>query len=422
MFIDKANIIVKAGSGGDGCMSFRREKYVPKGGPNGGDGGEGGHVFFRANPHLKTLLDFARRPKFEAERGDDGRGKKQFGRDGKDLVLDVPCGTVIKEGEETIADLLGSGEMVRVCKGGQGGRGNVHFKSSVRQAPRIAERGEPGESRSLRLQLKLIADVGLLGMPNAGKSTLLSRFTRAHPKIADYPFTTLSPNLGVASYQYRELVFADIPGLIEGSHAGKGLGHQFLQHIERTRILVHVVDPLGFGGKSPKENIRIIEKELKRYSPLLAKKPTILVINKQDLTDANLVFKDIKKAYRRRKVLAISGVSGEGINQLLAESIQLLDKTPLEQKKIEKAVKPPRIMLDPEFWVEKDPLSYIVKGKKVERLVAMTNFSLDEGIERTQHILKKMGVEKALVSKGAKRGDPVTIGEVEFTFDPDEIR
>jgi len=416
MFIDKAKIIVKAGNGGDGCMSFRREKYVPKGGPDGGDGGKGGAVYFRAHTRLKTLLDFARRPKFEAERGKDGRGRNQFGRNGVDRIFDVPCGTVLYENGTVLADLVQSGDQILVCRAGRGGRGNVRFKSSVRQAPRIAERGEPGETRNLNLQLKVIADVGLIGMPNAGKSTLLSRLSRAHPKVADYPFTTLAPNLGVNQYHQREVVFADIPGLIEGSHEGKGLGHEFLQHIERTKILIHVIDPMGFQGKSAKENVKIIQRELKEYSRALSKKPEILVVNKQDLTEADRVFKEIKRAFRGRTVMAISGVSGQGISALLAEAVRKLDYVPVEKEA--KDSKPVRIALEPEFWVDKEARNYVVRGKKVECLIAMTNFSLEEGVERTQHILKKMGIERALSAHGAKDGDPVVIGTFEFTFKP----
>lgn len=418
MFIDKATITVKAGNGGNGSASFRREKYVPKGGPNGGDGGRGGDVLFRADTHIRTLLDFARRPRFEAPHGENGGDYIKFGKDGEDLILTVPCGTTIYEKEEVIADLLLPGDEVRVAKGGRGGRGNVHFKNSVRQAPRILEKGEPGEERKLSLQLRMIADVGLIGLPNAGKSTLLSRLTRARPKIANYPFTTLSPNLGVARVHDQEIIFADIPGLIEGSHTGKGLGHEFLRHIERTRFLVHVVDPLGFDGThTPKENIKIIDDELKTYSKELAKKPQIIVINKQDLTGADETFKELKKAIKKRKVLKASGVSGVGIDELLSEVYSQLRKLPVETPTPE-GNRSLRVRLIPDLWVEKDNGVFVVRGKKVETLVAMTPFNLPEAVERTQNILKKMGVEKALAAKGAVRGDPVRILEMEFTFEP----
>lgn len=421
MFIDRADVVVKAGDGGDGAMSFRREKYIPKGGPDGGDGGKGGDVYLVASPHLKTLLDFARKPKFIAERGESGRGQKKEGPSGSDARLFVPCGTVVTDGDKPIADLVSPGDEVLVARGGRGGRGNVHFKNSVRQAPRIAERGEPGESRRLQLRLKLIADVGLVGMPNAGKSTLLSRLTRAHPKIADYPFTTLAPNLGVTVFHDREIVFADIPGLIEGSHTGKGLGHEFLQHVERTRVLIHLVDPLGFGGKSPGGNVKIIQAELKKYTRSLATKPEIIAVNKRDLTGADEAFRAVKRAFRRRKVFSVSAVTGEGIPDLLTEIARHLEALP-DPAAEARVTRPPKIALEPDFWVERrEGGDFSVYGKRVERLVAMTNFSLPEAIERTQHILRKMGVEKALASQGAKYGDSVWIGESHFDFAPEPI-
>ncbi|MCB4756303.1 MAG: GTPase ObgE [Elusimicrobia bacterium] len=416
MFIDKARIIVRGGNGGDGSVSFRREKFVPHGGPDGGDGGRGGDVYLRADPRLRTLLDFVKKPSYEAERGEHGRGRKCFGKSGEDLTLSVPCGTAVYKEGRLVADLVLAGTQVMVAKGGQGGRGNVHFKSSVRQAPRLSERGEPADEVRLELQLKIIADVGLIGLPNAGKSTLLSRLTRAMPKIADYPFTTLSPNLGVAHYFDREIIFADIPGLIEGSHTGKGLGHEFLRHIERTRLLVHIVDPLGFGEKSARENVKIIDAELKQYSPLLAKKPQVLAVNKQDLSEAEAVYKDIKRFQRKRPVLLVSGVTGYGVPELLAEVTRRLREIPLDIPLANE--EPVHVHLEPEMWVEKEAGLFVVKGKRVERLVKMTNFTRPEALERTQHILKKMGVERALLSKGARAGNAVKIAGFEFTFEP----
>ena len=418
MFIDKATITVQAGYGGDGSAAFRREKIVPKGGPNGGDGGHGGDVYLKAASRLRTLLDFARKPHYQAENGEPGMGYHKFGLSGDDLILEVPCGTSVYKGATLIADLLNPDDQLRIAKGGRGGRGNVHFKNSVRQAPRIAEKGEPGEKIELTLRLKVIADVGLIGMPNAGKSTLLSRLTRATPKIAAYPFTTLYPNLGVAVYHHREIVFADIPGLIEGSHTGKGLGHEFLQHIERTRVLVHVVDPIGFGGKDPKANIKIINNELKNYSKILAKKKQIIVVNKQDLAEGQKVFKEIKRSFKSQTVLAVSGVSGDGISGLLAEVAKMIDAIPVEKMNV--APQAIHVNLEPDFWVvrAKDGL-YEVKGKKVERLLAMTNFRLPEAVQRTQNILKKIGVERELAASGAKSGDPVRILDFEFEFKPE---
>jgi GTP-binding protein len=417
MFIDKADILVTAGTGGDGSASFLREKFMPFGGPNGGDGGKGGDVYVVASDRIRTLLDYVRKRKFAAPNGNPGEGYTRFGLSGDDIVLEVPCGTSVYKDETLIGDLVENGEKILVAKGGRGGRGNVHFKNSVRQAPRIAEKGEPGEKVQLSLRLKILADVGLIGMPNAGKSTLLSRLTRAHPKIANYPFTTLHPNLGVAYYHERELILADMPGLIEGAHEGKGLGHDFLRHVERTRVLVHVVDPTGFDEKDAKANIKTINAELKGHSPDLAKKPQLIVVNKQDLTDADQVFKDIKKAYKKTTVLAASGVSGAGIPELLAEIVKLVDSMPVERPKPAPAAV--HVKLAPDFWVEKGDDAYVVRGAKVERLIRMTNFKLEEAVMRTQNILKKIGVERELQHHGAKTGDWIRIAEREFEFHPE---
>jgi len=418
MFIDRAEIKVRGGNGGNGSASFRREKFVAKGGPDGGDGGKGGDVYLRANPRFRTLLDFVRKSKYEATRGGNGSGRKKFGKNGEDLILDVPCGTVVYREKKLVADLLLPNSVFLAAKGGRGGRGNLHFKNSVRQAPHIAELGEPAEEARLVLELKLIADVGLIGCPNAGKSTLLSRLTRAHPKIADYPFTTLHPNLGVSVVNDREIIFADIPGLIEGSHTGRGLGIEFLRHIERTRALVHVVDPLGYGNKTAPENILAIEEELRKYSGELLKKPQIIVVNKQDLTGAEKIFREIKKSFKKMTVLAASGVTGEGIPELMLEVGKIIAKLP-EEEPLREPQTPVHIHIEPDFWIEKVDDKFIVRGKKVETLVSMTNFNLPEAVERTQFILRKMGVEKSLARGGAKDGDLVQIGNTEFLFQPE---
>jgi GTP-binding protein len=417
MFIDKSTVRIIAGAGGDGSAAFRREKFVPRGGPNGGDGGKGGDVYLKADPHLRTLLDFSRQSQHEAQSGEPGSGYHKEGKSGEDLYLSVPCGTAVYKGPTLIADLVNPGETLLVARGGRGGRGNTHFKNSVRQAPRIAEKGEPGEGFELEFRLKVIADVGLIGMPNAGKSTLLSRLTRAHPKIAAYPFTTLYPNLGVAVIHNHEIVFADIPGLIDGSHTGKGLGHEFLQHIERTRVLVHVVDPLGFQGKTPRETIKIINNELKSYSKKLAKKPQVIAINKKDLAEAEEVYKSIKKSLKSQSVFLVSGVTGDGIPELLNHVSEMVKSAPLDLEK--PASQPVQIRLEPDFWVEKSGQWYVVRGKKVERLVDMTNFDLPEAVQRTQNILKKMGVERELASAGAMSGDPIRIKRFQFEFRPE---
>lgn len=320
-FVDTARIYVKAGDGGHGCIAFRREKYVPRGGPSGGDGGRGGDVILYVDPSMHTLMDFRYQKHFRAERGQHGRGDNQHGADGRDLRIKVPPGTVVKDAEtgEVIADLTEPGQEVIVARGGRGGRGNARFKTPSNQAPRIAEDGKPGEERWLELELKLLADVGLVGFPNAGKSTLLSRVTAARPKVAPYPFTTVVPNLGVVEYGGETWVMADIPGLIEGAHAGAGLGHEFLRHIERTRVLVHLVDVAGTEGRDPVDDFRKINEELRRYNPRLARLPQLVAANKIDLPEGrenlNRFVSEIQK--EGYEVFPISAATGEGIDPLL---------------------------------------------------------------------------------------------------------
>ena len=319
MFIDEADLHVRGGSGGNGCVSFRREKYVPRGGPDGGDGGDGGSVILRANPNMATLLDFNSRPIYEAERGSHGRGQNKQGRSGKDLILDVPPGTLVTDAETgfQLRDLTEPGETVVVARGGRGGHGNRFFATPTHRTPREVEDGEAGEERRVHLELKMIADVGLVGLPNAGKSTLLSRISSAHPKIADYPFTTLEPNLGIVQGpDYRRLVVADLPGLIEGAHQGLGLGDEFLKHIERTRILCHVVDMAPLSGPDPLEAYRVVRRELSAYSETLAAKPHVIAANKMELTEApaNL---DRLHAEVAVRVMPISAVTGRGVDDLI---------------------------------------------------------------------------------------------------------
>ena len=333
MFVDEVEIRVAAGNGGRGCIAFRREKFVPRGGPSGGDGGNGGSVYFVATLHLNTLVSFRFHPDFKAERGEHGLGSNMHGRNGKHLVVKVPVGTVVcempEEGGEPvqIADLVEPGKKVRIAAGGQGGRGNARFASPTNRAPRRADPGMPGETRRLLLQLKLLADVGLVGFPNAGKSTLISRISAAKPKIADYPFTTLTPDLGVVALDGdRSFVVADVPGLIEGAHRGLGLGHQFLRHLERTRLLVHLIDVSGASGRDPVEDFKTIRRELELYRPELAGKPSVAVANKMDAaTDA----KPIRRLERHLKTAGvplhrISAVTGEGVPELVADMWRLL--------------------------------------------------------------------------------------------------
>lgn len=329
MFLDQAKITVKAGDGGPGCVSFRREKYEPRGGPDGGDGGRGGDVYFVADPSLDTLMDFSGKPLWQAENGRPGEGANRHGADGQDLYIHVPPGTLVYDDQYNILlkDMDQPGMMVRICRGGAGGKGNKHFASPTRQTPRFATPGADGQKRDIRLELKLIADVGLVGMPNAGKSTLISRCSAARPKIANYPFTTLSPVLGIVELSdFRRFVMADIPGLIEGAHRGAGLGHDFLRHIERTRMIVHLLDILPPDQSDPVENYRKIRNELELYSKTLAEKPELIVLNKCDLDPDGALCRKIAKRLKPKEVLTISAVSGKGIKSLTERLWQLAGK------------------------------------------------------------------------------------------------
>ncbi len=332
MFVDAVSLYVRGGDGGDGVVSFRREKYVPRGGPNGGDGGHGGHVIVKAVEGLTNLAHLSFQRHWRTERGDHGQGNNRFGKSAQDLIIEVPPGTIIRDRERgfIIRDLKLVGESVIAARGGRGGHGNTHFKSSTNRAPRQHEEGQSGEERSITLELKVIADVGLIGLPNAGKSTLLSRISRAHPEIADYPFTTKYPNLGsVPLSRDKGLVVADIPGLIEGAHSGHGLGHEFLKHVERTRCLVHLVEALPSDGSEPIANYRTIRNELEEYSKALAEKPELIVLTKLDMTGAEEAHKRLSDELGR-EVLAISAVDGRGIPQLLGRLIELTDQAELE--------------------------------------------------------------------------------------------
>jgi len=326
MFVDEAKIFVQAGDGGDGCVSFRREKFIPRGGPDGGDGGKGGDVIIVASRGIKTLIDFARRPHYRAQNGAHGSGNNRAGKAGSDLILKVPIGTVIYRENEVICDLVNEGQSVVVALGGRGGKGNAKFKSRRHPVPRFAEKGEPGESATIKLELKLIARVGIIGYPNAGKSTLLSAISNAHPKIADYPFTTIVPNLGVVRLgEDQSFVVADIPGLIADAHKGKGLGDRFLRHIERTELLVHIVDIQGYEGASPFENYKAINEELNAFNPRLLKKPQMVVANKMDIPLSPTKLRDFRSRIRK-KVYPISALTGEGVKELLYAIGRKLEK------------------------------------------------------------------------------------------------
>jgi GTP-binding protein len=417
-FFDNVKIHVEAGAGGDGCVSFRREKYVPLGGPNGGNGGPGGSVFLSADRRLNTLISFRGQRHFKAERGGNGQGQNKQGQKGKDITLSVPPGTLVRDADtgEVLGDLAAPDDRLLVAQGGRGGLGNAAFASPTNQAPRIAERGEQGESRWLILELKLIADVGIVGCPNAGKSTLLSAVSAARPKIADYPFTTLVPNLGMVSVDDRDFVMVDIPGLIEGAHAGAGLGHDFLRHVERTRVLIHLLDGVS---ESPLEDLDSINEELALFSAKLAAKPQLVVLNKMDLPQAQGLWPSVEEEMERRGTPAcsISAATGAGVRQMLYRVLQLLDSLPEEEEvpPEEMAVfRPPEEENGFSITIEGD--GFRVQGRRVERLVGRTNWRYDESVRRLHRALDKMGVTKAMEEAGVHKGDTVFIGDTELEW------
>jgi GTP-binding protein len=417
MFIDEAQITTISGKGGDGAIHFRREKYVPRGGPDGGDGGQGGSVILAVSPTLNTLFSFRNQRRYRAQDGARGGGQNQTGRSADDLIIPVPAGTLIYDADtdELLGDLVSPGEQLQVCKGGRGGRGNARFATSRNKAPRIGEKGEPGEERNLRLELKLIADIGLVGVPNAGKSTFLSAVTNAKPKIAPYPFTTITPNLGVANLdEERTLVLADIPGLIEGAHQGIGLGHDFLRHVQRTRVLIHLLDGMG---EDPVLDFAQINTELALFDPTLEEKPQLVVFNKMDLPDVQARWSKVKGELEKRgyEPLAISAVAGTGVREVLYRAAELLAQAPPPPEPEEIPVY--RVESDPrEFRIERIPEGWRVIGEAIERAAAMTYWEFDQSIRRFQRILQTLGIEAALRDAGVQPGDSVFIGEFELEW------
>jgi GTPase len=418
MFYDEAKIYISSGNGGDGMISFRREKHVPRGGPDGGDGGRGGDIIFTVNPKLNSLSPFHRKAHFRAGHGGHGGRKRMSGASGDTLRLEVPPGTVVRDAEsgELLADLTHPDDEALLLRGGRGGRGNVHFTSSVQQAPRLAERGEPGGEKWVLLELKLIADVGIVGVPNAGKSTLLSVVSAARPKIADYPFTTLAPNLGVADLDGHEtMVLADIPGLIEGAARGAGLGHDFLRHIERTRVLIHLLDG---SASDPLEDWALINQELALYDRTVAEKPQLVVLNKMDLADAQAwrpLVKDrvTKEGYAFH---AISAVTQDGVREMLYKVRELLAEAPPVEKAVsEQPVIRPEVE-DEAFTIEREGEGWRVRGKRIERIAAMTYWEFEATSRRFQRILDSMGISEALLEAGVREGDTVFIGDEELEW------
>src|SRR5579884_1567726 len=422
-FIDEATITVSAGNGGDGIVAWRREKYVPKGGPAGGDGGRGGDVVLFADPELGTLVDFRFKKNFGAESGKAGSTSNKSGKAGDDLVIRVPVGTLVTRTEldaegnrgasRLFADMSVPGERVRVAKGGRGGLGNQHFATAARQAPRFAERGAPGERCELRLELKLLADAGVVGLPNAGKSTLLSVVSAARPKIADYPFTTLEPQLGVVRVaDFESFVMVDVPGLIEGAHAGAGLGDRFLRHVERTRVLVHLIA----GDKSADDvfaDKATIENELRAWNPALLERPVLHAITKLDLPEARATFEALRE--RIPGLRGISAATGEGVQELIYATWETIRATPAP------AIAEPepaqiQLVADEPFAIRVEDGVYVVSGERVERLARMTDFESDEALARFEQVLAKMGVDKKLREMGVHEGDTVRIAGVEFDY------
>jgi len=432
MFLDEVKIFVRSGDGGNGLVAFRREKYVPKGGPAGGDGGRGANVVFIVDEGLRTFMDYRYQKKFVAPNGENGMSKGMHGRKSKDLYLKVPPGTVIRDTDtgEVLADLVEHEQEVIVARGGRGGRGNCRFATPSNPAPEIAENGEPGEERNLTLELKLMADVGLVGFPSVGKSTLLSITSKAKPKIADYHFTTLAPNLGVVETKdHRSFVMADLPGLIEGASQGVGLGHQFLRHIERTKVIVHVVDMSATDGRDPYEDYKIINQELAEYNMRLLERPQVVVANKMDIPVASDNLKEFKKQLENDgeevDIVEISAFTRSNVDNLLYKISDILDNTDpnmlyeldTEEESMENRVLYKHKPKDETFKITRDDTgAYVVSGPGIERAFLMTDFNRDASVRRFAQQMRSMGVDDALRERGCKNGDTVKILKGEFEF------
>ncbi len=415
--IDEARLFVKAGNGGNGSTSFRREKFVPRGGPDGGDGGRGGSIFLRAVPSVGTLMDLQHRSHIRAENGGNGAHRKKHGRKGEDIIIDVPLGTVITDEADSslVADLRFPFEEVMVARGGRGGLGNTHFKSPTNRAPRIAQKGEPGEERWITLELKTLADVGIVGEPNAGKSSLLAAVSAATPKIGAYPFTTLSPNLGVAEVDEEPIVLADIPGLIEGAHEGAGLGLVFLRHVERARVLLHVVD----GSTDPVESFDRVRSEMSQYKTELLDKPVLIAVNKLDLPAAAEAWDQVRTEFLQRglPVVGVSAETRDGIDEMVARLSEMVAAVPDERPMAADTMKVYRFAPEEERWtVVKEADGARIVGKRIERLAAMTDMDNPEAVEHFERQLGRMGIIQALERAGVGAGDTVRIGNEEMEW------
>ena len=422
MFTDYAKITIKYGDGGNGAATFRREKYVAAGGPDGGDGGKGGDIYFIVDKDLNTLIDFRYKKNFKAQNGENGSGSHCYGKSGQDLYIKVPIGTIIKDEQtgKVVADLSSLGQVELVLKGGRGGKGNSHFATSTRQAPRFSQDGEKGETKELILELKLLADVGLVGYPNVGKSTLLSMVTEAKPKIADYHFTTIVPNLGVVKTVHGDsFVMADIPGIIEGASQGVGLGIQFLRHIERTRLLLHVIDVSGLEGRNPIDDFYKINEELKHYSEKLSNRKQIIVANKIDVAQNKTLLEDLKQLAKKEglEIYVISAVSNQGVSELIEHVAKVLRELPKEDLiQVEEKIVYTLDEKKNEFSIRKEGNDYIVEGKAIERLMGRVNIQDNESMHYFQKSLRELGIELALKDAGVKEGDTVKFLEWEFEW------
>ena len=423
MFLDKAKIFIKAGKGGNGAISFRREKYIAAGGPDGGDGGKGGNVVFRVELGMTTLMDFKYKRKYVAQNGEDGMRRRRKGKSGEDIIIKVPQGTIVRDAESNriIADLSTPGKDYILAKGGNGGWGNDHFATAVRQTPNFAKNGQPGDEREIILELKLLADVGLVGFPNVGKSTILSRTTKADPKIANYHFTTLEPNLGVVDLgDHRSFVLADIPGIIEGASEGVGLGHEFLRHIERTRILIHVVDVSSVEGRNPVEDFDIINSELSKYDMALEERPQIIAANKTDIVQDEAVYEEFMDEMTSRgyTVYPISAAMGKGVDELMQKVYEELSKLPpIQIFEPEMDIEAEEFEPDDEgFSIKRENEYFIVEGSWIEAVGGSVNFSDNESLAYFQRALLNKGVIEALIDMGIREGQIVKIGDLEFEF------
>lgn len=431
MFVDKAKVFVKGGDGGDGVATFRRELYVPEGGPSGGDGGDGGDLIFRVDEGLRTLMDFRYQRHFKAPRGEKGRNKSQHGKNAEDMIVRVPPGTVVIDDDtkEIIADMTRHGQEVVVAKGGRGGRGNMRFATANNPAPHIAEKGEEGQERWVVLELKVMADVGLVGFPSVGKSTLLSVVSAAQPKIGAYHFTTITPNLGVVDVEEgRSFVIADLPGLIEGAHEGVGLGHEFLRHVERTRVIAHVVDMSGSEGRDPYGDWVAINDELRLYNEKLAERPQIVVANKMDIPEAELFLEEFKAKLAQNghgdmHIFPISAATKQGIRELiykLADMVEAMPNAPIVEETPEteerKVYTYENKRADESFTIRRENNLFIVEGEAIERLAKRTKFESFDAVQRFATIMRRMGVDRELRKRGAEDGHYVRIGEYEFEF------